>query len=44
MFQNLAIVDEHLGDHAAALAAARRAFSLDPYDPDSLALLTKLGG
>ncbi|HEY8840435.1 MAG TPA: O-antigen ligase family protein [Candidatus Dormibacteraeota bacterium] len=44
MFQNLATVDEHLGDHAAALAAARRAFSLDPYDPDSLALLTKLGG
>jgi len=44
MFQNLAIVDDHLGDHAAALAAARRAFSLDPYDPDSLALLTKLGG
>ncbi|HEY5033506.1 MAG TPA: O-antigen ligase family protein, partial [Candidatus Dormibacteraeota bacterium] len=43
-FQNLAIVDEHLGDHAAALAAARRALSLDPYDPDSRALLTKLGG
>jgi len=44
MFRDLATVDEHLGDHAAALAAARRAFSLDPYDPDSLALLTKLGG
>jgi O-antigen ligase len=43
-FQNLAMVDEHLGDHAAALAAARRALSLDPYDPDSRALLTKLGG
>jgi hypothetical protein len=44
MFRNLATVDEHLGDHAAALAAARRAFSLDRYDPTSLALLTKLGG
>jgi tetratricopeptide (TPR) repeat protein len=42
MFRNLAIVDEHLGDHAAALAAARQALSLDRYDKDSQALLTRL--
>lgn len=42
MFRNLAIVDEHLGDHAAALAAARQALSLDRYDEDSQALLTRL--
>jgi putative inorganic carbon (HCO3(-)) transporter len=42
MFRDLAIVDEHLGDHAAALAAARRALALDRYDKDSQALLTRL--
>jgi hypothetical protein len=42
MFRNLAIVDEHLGDHAAALAAARQALALDRYDKDSQALLQKL--
>ena len=42
MFRDLAIVDEHLGDHAAALAAARQALSLDRYDKDSQALLTRL--
>jgi hypothetical protein len=42
MFRDLAITDEHLGDHSAALAAARTALSLDRYDPASLALLTKL--
>ena len=44
MFRDLAIVDEHFGDHAAALAAARQALSLDRYDKDSQALVTKLGG
>jgi O-antigen ligase len=42
MFRDLAIVGEHLGDHAAALAAARRALALDRYDKDSQALLTRL--
>jgi putative inorganic carbon (HCO3(-)) transporter len=42
MFRNLAVVDEHLGDHAAALAAARQALSLDRYDKDSQALLARL--
>jgi hypothetical protein len=42
MFRDLAIVDEHLGDRAAALAAARQALSLDRYDKDSQALLTRL--
>ena len=42
MYRDLAIVDEHLGDHAAALAAARHALSLDRYDKDSQALLQKL--
>ena len=42
MFRALAIVDEHQGDHAAALVAARQALSLDRYDKDSQALLTKL--
>jgi O-antigen ligase len=41
-FQHLAITEEHLGDHVAAIAAARRALELDPYDPTSKALLTKL--
>jgi putative inorganic carbon (HCO3(-)) transporter len=44
MFRDLAAVDEHLGDHAAALAAARQALSLDRYDTDSQALVTRLGG
>ena len=44
MFRDLATVDEHLGDHAAALAAARQALQLDRYDPDSQALLKKLEG
>lgn len=41
-FQHLAIVDEHFGDHAGAVAAARRALELDRYDSDSKALLNKL--
>jgi hypothetical protein len=44
MFRALAIVDEHLGDHAGAVAAARRALELDRYDPASRALLKKLTG
>jgi O-Antigen ligase len=35
MFRELAIVDEHLGDHAGAVTAARRALELDRYDPES---------
>jgi putative inorganic carbon (HCO3(-)) transporter len=41
-FRHLAITEDHLGDHAGALAAARRAVELDRYDPDSQALLAKL--
>ena len=44
MFRDLALVEEHFGDHAAALAAARMALSLDRYDTDSQALVKKLGG
>lgn len=44
MFRALALVDEHLGDHAGAIAAARYALYLDRYDKDSQALVTKLGG
>jgi len=44
MYQELAIVDEHLGDHAGAVAAARRALELDRYDPRSQALLKRLTG
>jgi O-antigen ligase len=44
MFRDLAAVDEHLGDHAAALAAARQALSLDRYDTVSQALVTRLEG
>jgi putative inorganic carbon (HCO3(-)) transporter len=44
MFRELAIVDEHLGDHAAAVAAARRALELDRYDPESQLLLKRLTG
>jgi hypothetical protein len=42
MFQTLALVDDQLGDHAAAIAAARRALDLDRFDPYSRKLLTKL--
>jgi O-antigen ligase len=42
MFRDLATVDEHLGDHAAALTAARHALYLDRFDIVSQALLTKL--
>jgi putative inorganic carbon (HCO3(-)) transporter len=41
-FRHLAVTDEHLGNHAGAVAAARRAVELDRYDPDSQALLAKL--
>ena len=41
-FQHLAITQEHFGNHVAAVTAARRALELDPYDPDSPALLAKL--
>ena len=44
MFRELAIVDEHLGDHASAVAAARRALELDRYDAESKSLLAKLTG
>src|SRR5207302_10719237 len=44
MFQELAVVDEHLGDHAGAVAAARKALELDRYDPDSQKLLRALTG
>jgi putative inorganic carbon (HCO3(-)) transporter len=44
MFRQLALVDEHLGDHTGALAAARRALELDRYDPRSQALLKALAG
>jgi hypothetical protein len=44
MFRELAIVDEHLGDRAGALAAARRALELDRYDTASQALLKRLTG
>ena len=42
MFRDLALVDEHLGDHAGAVAAARRALQLDRYDPESKKLLARL--
>lgn len=44
MFQLLARVDEQLGDHADAAAAARRAVQLDRFDPYSRELLAKLTG
>ena len=44
MFQKLAGVDEHLGYHDEAVAAARRALELDRYDPTSQALLKRLTG
>jgi len=42
MFRDLALVDEHLGDHAAAVAAARRALELDRFDQDSQKLVSRL--
>ncbi len=44
MFQELALVDEHFGDHAGAVAAATRALELDRYDPGSQLLLKRLTG
>jgi O-antigen ligase len=44
MFRELALVDEHLGDHAGAVGAARRALELDRYDLVSQALLKRLTG
>jgi O-antigen ligase len=44
MFRELAIVDEHLGDHVGAVAAARRALELDRYDTNSQKLLKTLTG
>jgi putative inorganic carbon (HCO3(-)) transporter len=44
MFQLLAVVDEHVGDHAAAVAAARRALELDRFDPASRKLVESLTG
>jgi tetratricopeptide (TPR) repeat protein len=44
MFQLLAVVDEHIGDHTAAVAAARRALELDRFDPASRKLLESLTG
>jgi tetratricopeptide (TPR) repeat protein len=44
MFRELAIVDEHLGDRAGAVAAAERALELDRYDPASQDLLKRLKG
>jgi tetratricopeptide (TPR) repeat protein len=44
MFRELAIVDEHLGDHAGAVAAARRALELDRYDTASQKLVKTLTG
>jgi O-antigen ligase len=44
MFQLLAVVDERIGDHAAAVAAARRALELDRFDPASQKLVARLTG
>jgi putative inorganic carbon (HCO3(-)) transporter len=44
LFQELAVVDEHLGDHTGAVAAARRALELDRFDTDSQRLLKRLTG
>jgi tetratricopeptide (TPR) repeat protein len=44
MFKRLAVVDQHLGDHPAAVAAARRALELDRFDPTSGKLLDMLTG
>jgi O-antigen ligase len=41
-FRRLAIVEEHYGNHRAAIAAARRALELDRFDANSQALLKKL--
>lgn len=42
MFRELAIIDDHLGDHAGAVAAARRALELDRYDTNSQQLVKRL--
>jgi hypothetical protein len=44
MFHSLAVVDEYLGDHAAAVTAARRALELDRFDPASRKLVERLTG
>jgi len=44
MFQLLALVDQHLGDHAAAVAAAHRALDLDRFDARSKTLVETLTG
>jgi hypothetical protein len=44
VFRQLAIVDEHMGDHVGAVAASRRALELKRYDPRSQALLKALAG
>ena len=44
MFRELALVDEHQGDHAGAVAAAKRALELDRYDTASQALVKQLTG
>ena len=44
MFQVLASVEDHLGDHAAAVAAARKALQLDRFDPASQKLVARLTG
>jgi len=42
MFRELAIVDEYLGDHTGAVAAAKRALELDRYDTLSKDLVARL--
>ena len=42
VFMNLALVDIQLGRRVEALAAAKRAVELDPFDPASRALVAQL--
>src|SRR5205823_197293 len=42
MFRDLALVDEHHRERDGAVAAARRAFGLGCYDPDSTKLIVRL--
>jgi hypothetical protein len=44
MFQALAVMDEHVGEHPAAVAGARRALQLDRFDPASEKLVASLTG
>jgi hypothetical protein len=44
MFQVLAVADEHVGEHAAAVAGARRALELDRFDPASEKVVASLTG